>query len=490
MSTSLETAIEKPPDQGQGPLISGHRVVHAVIMAAVAMAVIDGIVVSIALPTITRTFSADVAQSQWIFTAYLVTETSLLLIFGRVSELVGKRRLFLSGLILFTTSSLACGLSVSLWDLIAFRVLQACGSAMIFSICIAILYETSPPMEQGSRMGYVSTTMGAAAVVAPILGGFITGSLGWEFIFLINVPIGTACIILFSLYSSPETYVPRSRPMDWPGAVTLASFLVFLIIALANVSTTLSISVMALIFIALSLVSLLSFILVERRCTHPLFDTSLFWNLDYTLPNSAMVCVYMAFFMLYLVGPFYFEDVMALDPVSVGVVFLVLPLTIIVASPLAGMIYDRWKVGVLASAGILLTSFSLFLLGIAVVWQDLSAIIIIFLPLSLGISLFFAPNATEVMRALPLEKASLASSMSATLKNLGMIMGVSLSALILSGELARGGLIGHPGEAGAAFIALAIQKVLFTGSFLCGIGGVLSLAKDIRKRGVGRGPGH
>jgi len=178
--------------------------IRIIIMAAVAMAVIDGIVVSIALPTITNAFSVDVAQSQWIFTAYLVTETSLLLIFGRVSEFTGKNRLFLAGLVLFTTSSLACGLSTSLWDLVVYRVLQASGSAMIFSICVAILYETSESGEQGRVMSYIGTTTAAAAIAAPVLGGIVTGSLGWEYIFLINVPIGVVGIILFLYLSPPE----------------------------------------------------------------------------------------------------------------------------------------------------------------------------------------------------------------------------------------------------------------------------------------------
>jgi len=217
---------------GQSP-----TVIRVIIMAAVAMAVIDGIVVGIALPTITKAFSVDVAQSQWIFTAYLVTETSLLLIFGRVSEFTGKNRLFLAGLVLFTTSSLACGLSSSLWDLVVCRVLQAGGSAMIFSICVAILYETSGPGEQGRVMSYIGTTTAVAAIAAPVLGGIVTGSLGWEYIFLINVPIGVASIILFLYFSPPEGGPAKDFSMDWPGAAALVAFLVFLVLSLAEISS-------------------------------------------------------------------------------------------------------------------------------------------------------------------------------------------------------------------------------------------------------------
>ncbi len=466
----------------QGALSGTHLMVtRIVIMAAVAMAVIDGIVVSIALPTMTKAFSVDVSQSQWIFSAYLVTETSLLLLFGRISEFTGKRRLFLAGLVLFTTSSLACGLSSSLWDLVIFRVLQGAGSAMIFSISAAILFETSRPEEQGRVMSYIGMITAAAAVVAPVIGGIVTGSLGWEYIFLINVPIGLAGIVLFLFFPSSEESPPEEFTMDWPGAAALVSFLVFLVLSLAEISSGQILSPVALIFIILSVVSFISFIVAEEKNGSPLVDLSLFLDTGFIFPNTSMVCIYIAFFMLYLVGPFYLEGALGMDPLEVGLVFLIIPVIIIIGSPVAGLLYDRWGARTLPAWGIAMAGLSLLFLSYAVIGRDIVPVLVLFIPLSLGISLFLAPNATEIMRSLPMERASLASSMSATLKNLGMIAGVSLSALLLSFDLSSYGYSGTIQDADPILLSLSIQKILIGSAALCGIGAVLSLVKEMQK---------
>jgi len=195
-----------------------------------------------------------------------------------------------------------------------------------------------------------------------------------------------------------------------------------------------------------------------------------------------MICVYIAFFMLYLVGPFYFEGALGMDPMRVGLVFLIIPIIIIVGSPIAGILYDRWNVRVLPAWGIGLAGFSLFLLGFAVVARDITMILLLFVPLSMGISLFLAPNSTEIMRSLPVEQSSLASSLSATLKNVGTIAGVSLSAIVLSLDLSAYGYTGSLQGVDPILLSLTIQKILIISAALCMIGALFSLAKDIRLR--------
>lgn len=204
------------------------QIIMVIILIGILMAVIDGIVVSIALPTITRHFSVPVAESQWTITAYLVTMTSLLLIFGRVSEYTGRTRLFTAGLGIFTVSSLACGLSTTLSLLILFRVIQAIGAAMVFSISGAILFLASPPGEQGRAMGYIGSTVAMGSIAGPILGGFLVDALGWEYIFLINVPIGVLLLAIASRYLKIEERRSETLDMDWVGALSLVALMVSL----------------------------------------------------------------------------------------------------------------------------------------------------------------------------------------------------------------------------------------------------------------------
>ena len=188
-----------------------------IVFAAIFMAVLDGNVVNIALPTITTYFGVEVTYSQWVVTAYLVTLTSLLLIFGRVSEFVGRGRMFILGFVVFTLGSLACGLSPGLPALILFRVIQATGAAMLFSISSAIIYQLYPRGEQGKSMGYVGATVAIGSIAGPVLGGFLVDTLGWQYIFLINVPIGAVLIPVAMKYFGPEESCPERNQngLDW-----------------------------------------------------------------------------------------------------------------------------------------------------------------------------------------------------------------------------------------------------------------------------------
>ncbi|MFA5222490.1 MAG: MFS transporter, partial [Methanoregula sp.] len=171
-----DNAADSSPYRQQVPVL-------LIVLTAIFMAVIDGTVVNIALPTITRYFSVDLADSQWAITAYLVTMTSLLLIFGKLSESLGRARLFFIGIFVFTASSLACGLSGNLPELVLFRVMQGTGAAMLFSISSALIFETTPPDTRGRAMGYIGSTVAIGSIAGPIVGGFVVDVLGWEYIF-------------------------------------------------------------------------------------------------------------------------------------------------------------------------------------------------------------------------------------------------------------------------------------------------------------------
>jgi len=183
-------------EEGTGEGHPRRNLLMVIILLGTGMGVVDGIVVGVALPTITRFFDVSIPDSQWVITAYLLTETSLLLVFGRLSERLGRERLFLWGFSIFTAASLACGLASSLPLLILFRVIQATGGAMVFSISTAMVFAIYPKSEQGRAMGYIGATMAVAGIAAPIIGGFLTDTLGWEYIFLVNVPIGVVLLVL------------------------------------------------------------------------------------------------------------------------------------------------------------------------------------------------------------------------------------------------------------------------------------------------------
>lgn len=270
--TKMPTDIHS--DQASGS--SNRYIILLLILTGVLMAVVDGSVVSIALPTITGYFQVSLAESEWIMTSYLVALTSLLLIFGKVAEYTGRTRLFFIGVVLFTSSSLACGISSSLDMLILFRITQATGPAMMFSISSAIIFQAFPRGEQGRAMGYIGATVAIGSIIGPTLGGLIVDLLGWKYIFLINVPIGLAQLLVSSRYMKIEEQRSQSLRVDWIGAVMLMAFMVSLMAFLGALSVSFTIQPVVIVLAAVSLLSLAAFVAHESRHEVPLLDLSIF----------------------------------------------------------------------------------------------------------------------------------------------------------------------------------------------------------------------
>ncbi|MDO9326141.1 MAG: MFS transporter, partial [Methanoregula sp.] len=306
-----------PVDGKKGGELSPFRHRYAVlfiVLASVLMAVIDGTVVNIALPSMTRFFAVDLSDSQWTITAYLITMTSLLLVFGKVSEHFGRARLFFVGIIVFTASSLACGLSTGLPELILFRVIQGAGAAMLFSISSALIFSTTPLSERGRAMGYLGATVAIGSIAGPVVGGFIVDSLGWQYIFFINIPLGILLIAAAAAYLRIDETRTSSLSLDWYGSAAMVAMFVALIVALGSLADTGFITPTAIISGAVFLAALALFIRHERRCPAPLLDLSVFSNRAFLFPVIAVVLVFVANFMMSVVGPFYFEGVLGYRP--------------------------------------------------------------------------------------------------------------------------------------------------------------------------------
>jgi EmrB/QacA subfamily drug resistance transporter len=460
---------------------AGHpnrRIIMLVVFVGVLMGVIDGIVVAIALPTITTDFSVPVAQSQWVITAYLVTMTSLLLVFGRVAEHVGKARLFVAGFAIFTASSLACGLSNGLFMLILYRVIQAIGAAMVFSISWAIIFAISPPGDQGKAMGYLGSTVAVGSIAGPVLGGLIVDTLGWEYIFLINVPIGLVLLPLAVRHLRFDETLCRCLEMDWPGAAGLVVSMVALIIFLGEASANPGPNTLLIVYGVAFAIAISAFLVHESRTSRPLLDLSIFRQPAFAYPVTAMMLFFVAIFMVNIVGPFYFEGVMALQPFQVGLVFLISPTIMVVASPVMGSLYDRYRFRHSAAIGMVVVSLALAGAAFAARAMDLLLSVAIFVPMALGSALFQAPNNTEIMRALPPTMAGTASSVTATVRNLGMALGVSFAGILISVQLAGAGYHGPILNADRSLLAGTVSTVLVAASIGCALAAAVSLLRE------------
>jgi EmrB/QacA subfamily drug resistance transporter len=485
---SLMTTQPHPPSGT--PTYTNRYIILIIVLTGILMAVLDGIVVSIALPTMTSYFGVDVAQSQWTITAYLITMTSLLLVFGKISDYTGKVSLFISGLAIFTASSLACGLSTSLMMLIGFRILQGLGAAMVFSISSAILFLAFPVTERGRAMGYLGATVAIGSIAGPVVGGFLVGTLGWEYIFFINVPIGIVLLLAAARYLRLDEQKSSELNLDLPGSISLVVLMVALILMLGTLSD--GISLTALLYGLIFVVATGAFIRQETHAKNPLVELDIFRNPLFSLPLLSMILYFIANFILSVTGPFYFEGVMGMEPSQVGMVYLVTPAIMVILSPLTGWLYDRHYSPNYATVGMMIVGGGFFVSGYATIMQNLTLILISFVGVGVGSALFQSPNNTDLMSALPPRKMGMASSVTATGRNLGMALGVSVATILVASILRvfghQGAVLGTPGP----LLATTIAIVVVIAGLICLLAGFFSYlrARSALKAGHPTHPVH
>ncbi|MEN6518039.1 MAG: MFS transporter [Methanospirillum sp.] len=472
-------------------------------LAGVFMAVLDGVVVAIALPTITAHFGVNLDSTQWVITAYLLVMTVLLLPAGRIAEYTGRAPLFVAGLVLFTLASAACGFAPTLAVLIAARIVQgvggamvfsisnarrkqprgnqndSVGGAMVFSISNALIFEAFPPHERGRALGYLGSVVAIGSLASPVVGGGMVETFGWAYVFFINIPIGVV-VVAAALRVLPRTHVrPERFSFDLPGAVALGVALAGLIFFLGQLADSPVVDAPAAACALVAVAGTAAFVLVERRAKAPLVDLGLFAEPLYVLPVVAMLLYFVAAFMLNLIGPFYFEAVMGFSPATVGLVFLLLPAVMVVTAPLAGWLYDRTRFPYLAAVGMGLVAAGYAVAAYAAAARLLVPMLGAFLVIGLGSGLFQAPNNTAQMSAVPRLWLGLASAITATGRNLGMSLGVSIGSVLLGALLLAGGNTGPILEADPALLASSFGVIGGVGAVLTGLAAALSALRGV-----------
>ena len=429
----METSIEGDLSLKQGNLseiiYNNRYIILAIVLTGTLMSVMNSNIVNIALPSITSYFNVGVAQSQWIVSVYFLTITAMFLIFGKISEYTGKTKLFISGFVLFTVSSLACGLSASLDQLILFRIFQAFGASMIFSISTAIIMDVFPDGEKGRALGYQASVVAIGMIIAPALGGFIVDWLGWEYIFFVNIPLGIVGLVSALKYLKIEEHKSKRLNMDWIGSSMFILLMVALILFMGELSDVGS--KMIVIYGFILLLSLLIFILRELNCEEPLLDLSLFKVNRFIKPAIGLILFFVASNMINIVYPFYFVDVLKWNATEVGLTLGIMAVMLLLVSPVSGWIYDRYKFRNLSSLGALITGLTILVFAYMLLIGNITCSMVSMAVIGAACALFMVPNNTDVMTSLP-RKTNVLSSVTATFRNFGVFLGVSLATTLVS----------------------------------------------------------
>ncbi len=397
------------------------------------MATLDGSIVNIALPSIMADFGVELATIQWVVMIYLLTVTSLLLSFGRLSDIRGRRIVYSTGLLLFSLGSLFCGIAPSAYWLIGARFFQGLGAAMTMACTPALVVDTFPEAERGRAIGMMGSVVASGLTAGPVLGGLLIHYFSWRAIFYINIPIGLLTAVgVFFLLRGGRADVTRPETFDWPGAAFMAIMLGALLMAITHAYEWGYLSVPILSLFALFFMAAIGLYYMESRVRHPILSRSLFAIRLFTLPIVAAVILFVCLFALVFLMPFYLIHPGGFAVNSVGGIMSCIFVALFVVSPLSGSLYDRMGSRFLTTLAMALIACSLFTLAVIPAKASVFSILWRLSLAGIGTALFLPPNSAVAFSAVAPENRGVASATVAAARNLGMVLGVAIAGAIFN----------------------------------------------------------
>ena len=409
----------------------------------VLMFTLDTSIVNIALPTLVKVFHTNFATIQWVVVSYLLVITAAVLGAARFGDIIGKKKLYLGGLMLFTLSSLLCGLSPSVGWLIAFRTLQGMGAVMISALGAAIVTEVFPASERGKALGIIGAVVSLGIALGPSVGGLLISLSDWRLIFLVNVPIGIFASFVVSRNISASRVTAANEAFDWWGAVTMTLILICFSLGMTNGQNQGFTDASTLGLLAIAAIGLVGFLALEMRLKQPMLDLKLFRNLYFSISLLTGVLVFLVIAGMLLILPFFLELVMGLSTQHAGLLLAVSPIISGIVAPLSGNLSDRFGSRRISLAGLLIMSVACFLIStFHPQMTDLDYILRI-APLGIGLGMFQSPNNSAILGGVPPERLGIASGLLSLSRTLGQTIGLPvLGAIFGAISLAAAGTVG------------------------------------------------
>jgi EmrB/QacA subfamily drug resistance transporter len=432
------------------------------VCAGVFMLLLDITIVNVALPDIERGFDASLADLQWVIDAYALTLAAFLLMAGSLADLLGRRRVFAAGIVLFTLGSLACGVATGPLFLILARAGQGVGGAIMFATSLALLAQAFRGRDRGIAFGIFGAITGVAVAVGPVLGGALTTGLSWRWIFFVNLPIGVAALAA-TLLRVDESRDPNAKRPDWIGFLTFSSGLAALVFGLIRSnadgwgSTTVVASLIA------AGVLLASFLVVERLQRAPMLDLRLLRVPTFNGGLVAAFAISASLFSLLTYLVLYMQNVLGLSAVATGVRFLPLTGALFVTAGIAGRLTAHVPRRLLIAPGFVLIGVGLLLmrgLTTSSTWTHLLAGMIVS---GIGAGLVNVPLVSTAVGVVEPARAGMASGINSTLRQVGIATGVAGLGTIFASHI-RSSVIGDLGGTPLASHAHEIAHSISTGS--------------------------
>lgn len=387
---------------------------------------LEGNIVNIILPTLVKTFTTDFTKIKWVVLIYYLVVISLILPLGRMGDVIGKKKMYLNGIIVFTVGSLLCGLADSFLYLIIFRAIQGLGGAMLLALGFAVIAENFPPKEMGRALGIAATSASVALISGPVIGGFILEHFSWRFIFYLNIPLGIFSGFMILKYLKSDQIKNKNKNLfDIKSAISLIAFIFSLLTAFSNVGKA-GFSIVTVALFSISTLSFIFFMIFELRSKNPIMDFNLFKNPTYSIGLISGITVFISLAGVFILLPFYFENILGFNSGKAGLLFSIIPIFMGICSPIAGIMADKFgsKKMTIIGLALLLAGFTaasglnrsttVFELLLRLLW------------IGSGIGFFMTPNNSTIMGAVPKERFGISSGVLALSRNLGHALGVAI----------------------------------------------------------------
>ncbi|MCO1658357.1 DHA2 family efflux MFS transporter permease subunit [Pseudonocardia humida] len=425
---------------------------------------LDASVVTIALPVVAADLGGPLDAVTWVLAAFVLAFAVLLLPGARLADLVGRRPVFLAGLGLFTLASLACGLAGSLELLIAARVAQGAGAALVEPAVLALITTTVPAGRRGLAFGMQGIAAGLGVVLGPIIGGALTTALSWEWVFLINVPIGVAAVGVAALVlprGAPQPCPTTRRPFDLPGQVLSSAGLFCLVFPIIEGERLGWTAPVVLGSGAAAVLALVAFVAVERRAAAPLVDLSLFIDRLFAVGNVLRGLVQFVTLAVFFPLTLLLQVGLGYSPLGAAVLLLPLVGATLVASPVSGALSDRVDVRWLVLPGFAVVAAAAAALAVLAPHTRGPSLLLPLAAVGVGLGMLEAPTTSATLRDVPEQRAGVAAGVSYVAVLVGAELGLAVTAAIVQSRLAAAGATPPgPALAGAVSAALTVCAVV------------------------------
>ena len=445
----------------------------AVVCAATAMLMLDIAVVNTALSDIAADLNTGLSGLQWVVDAYTLALASVVLTAGSLADRFGRRTLFTIGLALFTVTSLVCAAATDIVMLNSARAAQGIGAAIMFACSLAVLSNAFPDLQQrGKALAAYGASIGAAFAVGPLVGGALTSGLDWRWIFLVNLPLGLACLAITRRWVE-ESRDPNPRRLDWPGQITLTAGLFLLVLALLRGNEDGWTSATIIAELAGAAVFLAAFIGVEARVKQPMLPLGLFRIRAFTGAQVAAFAISASFFAVFIYTTLYLQQILGLSAIEAGLVYLPGTMIMLVVSGATANLVEKVGAGRMIAGGLLLVGIGQALLTIAAVDSSWT----VFLPgeiiALIGTGIFNPAVSAVALGSAPQEMSGLAAGVNDTFRQAGIAVGVAALGALVPAAHAFGG--------DAQTYVDGMKDALWVGAAVC-VAGAIACAALLSER--------